>query len=72
MNVNTTKVQQCQRCHVFELIFDERSHRDNDIEWCLVCGFVRDDKVFRCMAEIGLNELHWFELWCTDRKRLNV
>lgn len=31
------------RCHAFELILDERSHRDNDVEWCLVCGFVRDD-----------------------------
>jgi hypothetical protein len=23
---------------------DPRSHRDNDIEWCRVCGFVRDDE----------------------------
>jgi hypothetical protein len=26
------------------LILDERSHRDNGVEWCLVCGFVRDDR----------------------------
>lgn len=46
MNFKTysNEVKQCPRCHAFELIFDERSHRDNDVEWCLVCGFVRDDR----------------------------
>ena len=40
----STEVKQCPRCHAFELILDERSHRDNDVEWCRVCGFVRDDR----------------------------
>ena len=46
MNLKTasTEVKQCPRCHAFELILDERSHRDNDVEWCRVCGFVRDDR----------------------------
>ena len=39
-----TEVKQCPRCHAFELIFDERSHKDNDVEYCPVCGFVRDDR----------------------------
>lgn len=42
--ISSTEVKQCPRCHAFELILDERSHRDNDVEWCLVCGFVRDDQ----------------------------
>ena len=42
--IASTEVKQCPRCHAFELILDERSHRDNDVEWCLVCGFVRDDQ----------------------------
>ncbi len=42
--ISSTEVKQCPRCHAFELILDERSHRDNDVEWCLVCGFVRDDR----------------------------
>ena len=29
-------------------------------------------KVFRCVAEMGPNKLHWIELWRTDRKRINV
>ncbi len=44
MNVTHTEVQQCPRCHAFELALDPRSHRDNDVEWCPVCGFVRDDR----------------------------
>lgn len=44
IKTSETEVKQCPRCHAFELIFDERSHRDNDVEWCLVCGFVRDDR----------------------------
>lgn len=39
---STTKVKQCPRYYVFELILDERSQRDKDVEWCRVCGFVRD------------------------------
>lgn len=44
MDITTTEVQQCPRCHAFELVLDPRSHRDNDVEWCPVCGFVRDDR----------------------------
>lgn len=43
MKSKTTEAKQCPRCHAFELILDERSHKDNNVEWCLVCGFVRDD-----------------------------
>ena len=44
MDLKFTEAQQCPRCHAFELILDPRSRRDNDVEWCLVCGFVRDDR----------------------------
>ncbi len=44
MDITPTEVQQCPRCHAFELVLDPRSHRDNDVEWCPVCGFVRDDR----------------------------
>ncbi len=44
MDITPAEVQQCPRCHAFELLLDPRSHRDNDVEWCLVCGFVRDDR----------------------------
>ncbi len=44
MDLTFTEAQQCPRCQAFELILDPRSHRDNDVEWCLVCGFVRDDR----------------------------
>lgn len=40
----TAGAKQCPRCHAFELIYDERSHRDNDVEFFRVCGFVRDDR----------------------------
>lgn len=35
---------QCPRCRSFEFIVDDRSHEDNEVEWCLVCGFVRDEQ----------------------------
>ncbi len=44
MDITSTETKQCPRCHAFELILDPRSHRDNDVEWCLVCGFLRDDR----------------------------
>lgn len=44
MDTTSTDAQQCPRCHAFELILDPQSHRDNDVEWCLICGFVRDDR----------------------------
>ena len=44
MDTTSTEAQQCPRCHAFEFILDPRSHRDNDVEHCLVCGFVRDDR----------------------------